>query len=84
MNSKTNFRSNSDARSCEATEGSNDHLAAAVAEYGAFRDRALAWRWVIAVSVDLCAFLLVYRHAYEEWERTCGIPLALYFWRDQR
>ena len=35
-------------------------LAGAVVEYGAFRDQALAWRWVIAVSADLCAFLLVY------------------------
>ena len=34
--------------------------AAAVIEYGAFRDRALVWRWIVAVTVDLCAFLLVY------------------------
>ena len=35
-------------------------IAAAVIEYGAFRDRALALRWVIALAVDFCAFLLMY------------------------
>ncbi len=35
-------------------------FAAAVVEFGAWRGRALAWRWIIALSVDFCAFLLVY------------------------
>jgi hypothetical protein len=34
--------------------------AAAMVEYGAWRDRALAWRWIIALAADVCAFLLVY------------------------
>lgn len=35
--------------------------AAAVIEYGAFRNgRAIAWRWIIAVTVDFCVFLLVF------------------------
>jgi hypothetical protein len=35
-------------------------VAAAVAEYGAIRGHALAWRWIIALAADLCSFLLVY------------------------
>jgi hypothetical protein len=35
-------------------------IAAAVVEYGAIRDHALAWRWIIALAADFCAFLLVY------------------------
>lgn len=35
-------------------------LASAVVEYGACRDRALAWRWILALGVDLCAFLLIF------------------------
>ncbi len=34
--------------------------AAALVEYGACRDRALAWRWIIALAADFCAFLLMY------------------------
>lgn len=34
--------------------------AAAAIEYGACRDRALAWRWIAALAVDFCAFLLVF------------------------
>jgi hypothetical protein len=33
---------------------------AAVVEYGASRDRALAARWIIALAAAFCAFLLVY------------------------
>jgi hypothetical protein len=35
-------------------------LAAAAVEYGAFRDQALTWRWVMALTLDFCAFLLIY------------------------
>lgn len=35
-------------------------IAAAAAEYGACRDRVLNTRWIIALAVDFCAFLLVY------------------------
>src|SRR5579864_2384315 len=35
-------------------------IAAAVVEYGAVRDHALAWRWIMALAIDFCAFLLVY------------------------
>jgi len=35
-------------------------VAAAVVEYGACRDRALSVRWIIALAVDFCAFLLMY------------------------
>jgi len=35
-------------------------IAAAVVEYGACRDRALATRWIIALAADFCAFLLAY------------------------
>lgn len=35
-------------------------IAAAAAEYGACRDRLLDTRWIIAVAVDFCAFLLAY------------------------
>lgn len=35
-------------------------VAAATIEYGAVRDRALALRWIVALSVDFCAFLLIY------------------------
>lgn len=35
-------------------------VAAAVVEYGAFRGRALQWRWIIAVTADCSAFLLIY------------------------
>jgi len=35
-------------------------LAAAVVEWGAYRDRALSWRWIVALSCDFCAFLLLY------------------------
>jgi hypothetical protein len=34
--------------------------AAAVVEYGAVRDYALQWRWIIALATDFNAFLLVY------------------------
>jgi hypothetical protein len=34
--------------------------AAAVVEYGAIRDHVLAWRWIIALAADFCAFLLLY------------------------
>jgi hypothetical protein len=33
---------------------------AAVVEYGAYRDRSLAARWIVALAADFCAFLLVY------------------------
>ena len=33
---------------------------AAAVELGAWRDRALGWRWIIAFACDLCAVLLVY------------------------
>ena len=35
-------------------------LTAAIVEYGAWRGRALASRWIVALAADLCAFLLVY------------------------
>ncbi len=35
-------------------------LAAAVVEFGAWRDRALAWRWIAALACDFCGFLLLY------------------------
>ena len=35
-------------------------IAAAAVEYGAVRDHALAWRWITALGVDFCAFLLVF------------------------
>ena len=35
-------------------------FAAAVAEYGACLDRALSLRFIIALTVDFCAFLLIY------------------------
>ncbi len=35
-------------------------VAAATIEYGAFRDRALPQRWIIALTADFCAFLLIY------------------------
>lgn len=35
-------------------------LAAAVIELGAYRDHALAWRWIVALACDFCAFLLLY------------------------
>jgi len=35
-------------------------VAAAVVEYGAIRDHGLAWRWIIALAADFCAYLLVY------------------------
>ena len=35
-------------------------LAAAVIELGAYRDRALSWRWIVALACDFCAFLLLY------------------------
>ena len=35
-------------------------IAAAVVEYGALGDHALAWRWIIALAADFCAFFLVY------------------------
>jgi hypothetical protein len=35
-------------------------VAATVVEYGAIRDHALAWRWIIALAADFCAFLLLY------------------------
>lgn len=34
--------------------------AAALVEYGACRDRALAVRWIVALAADFCAFLLMY------------------------
>jgi len=34
--------------------------AAVVVEYGAIRDHALAWRWIVALAADFCAFLLLY------------------------
>jgi hypothetical protein len=34
--------------------------AAAVVEYGAIRDYAIRWRWIIALAADFSAFLLVY------------------------
>ena len=34
--------------------------AAAVVEWGAIRNHGLAWRWIIALGADFCAFLLVY------------------------
>lgn len=34
--------------------------AGAVVELGAWRGRALGWRWIIALSCDCCAFLLPY------------------------
>ena len=35
-------------------------LAAAIVEYGAWRGRALASRWIVALAADLCTLLLVY------------------------
>jgi hypothetical protein len=35
-------------------------ICAAVAEYGACLDRALGFRWIIAATLDFCAFLLIY------------------------
>ena len=35
-------------------------IAAAVVEYGAIRDHALGWRWIMALTTDFCAFLLIY------------------------
>ena len=35
-------------------------VAVAAIEYGACRDRALSLRWIIALAVDFCAFLLLY------------------------
>ena len=35
-------------------------VAAAGVESGAWRDRALAWRWISALACDFCAFLLLY------------------------
>jgi hypothetical protein len=35
-------------------------VGAAVVEFGAGRNRALGWRWIIALTVDFCACLLVY------------------------
>lgn len=35
-------------------------VAAAVVEYGGIRDHGLAWRWIIALAADFCAFLLMY------------------------
>ncbi len=35
-------------------------VAAAAVEYGACRDRVLNTRWISAIAVDFCAFLLVY------------------------
>lgn len=34
--------------------------AACVVEFAAWRGRALAWRWIIALACDFCAFLLIY------------------------
>jgi hypothetical protein len=35
-------------------------IAAATIEFGAFRGHALNQRWIIALAVDFCAFLLIY------------------------
>ena len=35
-------------------------VSAVVVEYGAVLDHALAWRWIIALAADFCAFLLLY------------------------
>ncbi len=35
-------------------------VAVAAIEYGACRDRALSLRWIVALAVDFCAFLLLY------------------------
>ena len=35
-------------------------IASAVVEFGAIAGHALAWRWIIALAADFCAFLLVY------------------------
>ncbi len=35
-------------------------IAAAMVEFGAWRGRALAWRWIIALACDFCLVLLLY------------------------
>lgn len=35
-------------------------VAATAVEYGAWRGRALAWRWIVALACDSCIFLLLY------------------------
>ena len=35
-------------------------VAAVVIELGAYRGRALSWRWIVALACDFCAFLLLY------------------------
>jgi hypothetical protein len=35
-------------------------VAAAVVEFGAWCDRALGWRWIVALACDICVFLLLY------------------------
>src|SRR5579864_664472 len=44
-------------------------ISAAVVEYGAIRNHALAWRWIIALAADFSAFLLVYLAT-----RSHGVP----------
>ncbi|HLG98855.1 MAG TPA: hypothetical protein VKX49_21260 [Bryobacteraceae bacterium] len=35
-------------------------FAAAIVEFGSWRDHALSWRWIVALACDFCAFLLAY------------------------
>lgn len=35
-------------------------FAAVIVEFGAWHDRALSWRWIVALACDFCAFLLTY------------------------
>ncbi len=35
-------------------------VAAVVIELGAYRGRALSWRWIVALACDFCVFLLLY------------------------
>ncbi|HEV2689519.1 MAG TPA: hypothetical protein VGV35_13240 [Bryobacteraceae bacterium] len=62
-------------------------IAAAVAEYGACRDRAVGMRWIVALAADFCAFLLIYvatrpqglpeGYAPISWIAVIAIPMAL-------
>src|SRR5579872_3437893 len=35
-------------------------LVGAAVEFGAWRDRALSWRWIVALACDFCVLLLLY------------------------
>lgn len=53
-------------------------MAAAVVEYAACRDRGFSYRWILALAVDFCAFLLIYVATRREGlpEGYAPVPIA--------